>query len=140
MKQGIFFVNSNLDRHYQYPFHGLGRHPLSDPNNFTEYEAGLWWQNALANVPGRVLVPMDSRTTASPTGIGDYVFYRAGGWSWAIPYIAGAYALACQVDPAITPARFLEIAIETGVPLFYQGYNIGKIINPNHIIVSIQIP
>ena len=29
----------------------------------------------------------------------EYVFYREGGWSWSIPYIAGVYALAAQVKP-----------------------------------------
>ena len=48
---------------------------------------------------GWLLVPMDSRTTASPTGPQDYVFYRSGGTSWTAPYLAGLYALACQVKP-----------------------------------------
>jgi hypothetical protein len=49
---------------------------------------------------------MDSRTTASPGATDQYVFYGIGGMSWAVPYIAGVYALAVQVDPAITPERF----------------------------------
>jgi len=57
---------------------------------------------------------MDSRTTASFTGISEYVFYREGGWSWSIPYIAGLYALAAQVDPEIPPERFWSLAMETG--------------------------
>jgi hypothetical protein len=57
---------------------------------------------------------MDSRGTASPTGYDDYVFYRQGGWSWSIPYIAGLYALACQVKPDITPEVFWSKALETG--------------------------
>jgi hypothetical protein len=57
---------------------------------------------------------MDSRCTASPTGNEDYVFYREGGWSWSIPYIASLYALACQVRPQITPEVFWAKAIETG--------------------------
>ena len=44
---------------------------------------------------------MDSRCTASPTGINDYVYYREGGMSWTVPYLAGLYALACQVNPDI---------------------------------------
>jgi hypothetical protein len=57
---------------------------------------------------------MDSRCTASPTGTEDYAFYREGGWSWCIPYIAGLYALACQVRPEITPEVFWAKVIETG--------------------------
>jgi hypothetical protein len=52
--------------------------------------------------------------TASPTGNDDYVFYSEGGWSWAVPYVAGLYALACQVKPDITPAVFWAKALETG--------------------------
>lgn len=44
---------------------------------------------------------MDSRCTASPTGINDYVYYREGGMSWTVPYLAGLYTLACQVNPDI---------------------------------------
>ncbi|MBN2086027.1 MAG: hypothetical protein JW748_12480 [Anaerolineales bacterium] len=29
-------------------------------------------------------------------------------------HIAGAYALAAQADPTITPARFMELAFQTG--------------------------
>jgi hypothetical protein len=58
---------------------------------------------------------MDSRTTASPTGKEDYVFYRQGGWSWAIPYLAGMYTLAVQVKPDITPEEFWDTALNTGV-------------------------
>ena len=60
---------------------------------------------------------MDSRTTASPTGVDDYVFYGPGGASWTVPYVAGAYALAAQVDPNITPEKFWSLAIKTGHPL-----------------------
>ena len=53
-----------------------------------------------------LLIPMDARTTASPTGNKDYVFYGMGGISWTAPYLAGVYALACQIDPKITPEKF----------------------------------
>ena len=57
---------------------------------------------------------MDSRTTAGPTGIEDYAFYRVGGWSWSIPYLAGTYALAAQVNPDITLEEFWDAALKTG--------------------------
>ena len=47
-------------------------------------------------------------------GVDEYVFYRFGGWSWSIPYIAGVYALAAQVDPSITPEQFWSLAMQTG--------------------------
>jgi hypothetical protein len=121
--EGIFVVSSSLSATYQgkLKFQGLGREPLSDPNRYESQRPGLWWVNQFyaenpeaAATSENLLVPMDSRCTASPTGAEDYVFYREGGWSWAVPYIAGLYALSCQVKPEITPEVFWAKAIETG--------------------------
>jgi hypothetical protein len=57
---------------------------------------------------------MDSRAVASPTGTDDYVFYSSGGWSWSVPWIAGLYALGCQVQPDLTPETFWAEALRTG--------------------------
>lgn len=57
---------------------------------------------------------MDSRTTASPTGVEDYVFYPEGAWSWSVPYLAGMYALGIQVRPDITSDTFWDAALKTG--------------------------
>ena len=85
---------------------------------------------------------MDSRTTANFTGKNEYVFYREGGWSWSIPYIAGVYALAVQVEPAITPEQFWSIAMETGrtIKLKHSGktMRLGPIIDPVKLIDRLQ--
>lgn len=88
-----------------------------------------------------LLIPMDSRCTASPTGVNDYVFYREGGMSWSVPYVAGLYALACQVKPDITPDIFWEAAEATGVNMYEDNSEIdivGKIINPVALIESLK--
>jgi subtilisin family serine protease len=98
----------------------LGRSPLDEPDLFTALTRSWLAQYALKlhgknNTPGgHVMVVTDSRTTASPTGPGDYVFYRIGNESWAVPYLAGVYALAVQVDAQISPAQFWELAQRTG--------------------------
>ena len=83
-----------------------------------------------------------TRTTASPSGIDEYVFYSDGGWSWAIPYIAGLYALAVQVDPTITPDQFWSLAMETAdtIELEHDGEVIpfGPIANPGALIEALQ--
>jgi serine protease AprX len=61
-------------------------------------------QNALRN--DSIIIPADYRTTASNAGDSIYVYWGQGGWSWAIPYIAGLSALAWQVNPSI---RFTQI-------------------------------
>jgi hypothetical protein len=127
--EGIFVVSSSLfeTSGRRFAFHGLGRDPQADPEVFVSYTPGLWWVDQFYSgkfgpAPNQevLLAPMDSRSTASPTGPEDYVFYRLGGWSWSIPWIAGLYALSCQVKPDITPEVFWKAAIATGDSLEFQ--------------------
>jgi hypothetical protein len=142
---GIFLISTNLSQTYGLNFHGLGRNSLSDPNDFQAYEPGSWWQdyfyeNGLST--DTLLVPMDSRTTASPTGIEDYVFYREGGWSWSVPYLAGSYALAVQVKPDITPQEFWQTALNTGrtIQIQHEGkeHKFGVIFDPQALVEAIK--
>jgi subtilase family protein len=153
---GIFVISSSLGRTYELYFQGLGRSPLDDPNQFESYVPGIWWEKdfyvgmTLNSYPrgkppkqtSLLLVPMDSRTTASPTGTNDYVFYREGGWSWSIPYLAGMYALAVQVKPDITPEEFWDTALKTGktTQLQHDGkeYEFGVILDPQALITAIK--
>jgi hypothetical protein len=151
-KQGIFVVSSVLDETYGYSFNGLGRDPLADPDKPSSYGAGLWWADSMLNdksyeriknkLKNSLLVPMDSRTTASPTGVSDYAFYRNGGWSWSIPYIAGLYALSCQAKPDITPEEFWNAALKTGDMITVEKdgrkYEIGKAANPARLIDELK--
>jgi hypothetical protein len=143
--EGILVVSSSLSATYGWYFQGLGKEPLADPNDFLSYEPGIWWQGRFyeEGLPANtLLVPMDSRTTASPTGTEDYVFYREGGWSWSIPYLAGMYALTAQVNPDITPEGFWETALRTGktIQLQYDGkeYEFGVILDPQALIDAIK--
>ncbi|MCX6633826.1 MAG: S8/S53 family peptidase, partial [Acidobacteria bacterium] len=142
---GLLFVSSSVEQVHGFKFHGLGRAPMADPDQFESYEPGMFWAKpffAGARFTDRLLVPMDSRTTASPTGPADYVYYRHGGWSWAAPYIAGLYALAAQVDPAITPDRFWSLAMKTGrtIKLKYGDEEIpfGPIADPVALIAEVK--
>lgn len=143
---GMLVICSGVELVHGFYFHGLGRDPLANPDAFDSYEPGLWWAQGYYGgayqIDDRLLAPMDSRTTASPTGAGDYVYYRQGGWSWTIPYIAGMYALAAQVDPNITPDRFWSLALETGRTLEIlhagQRYTLGKIADPQALIAALQ--
>ena len=98
---------------------GLARPCLADPEPPASYALPPW---AMAmNFTNCVFVPMFSRTTASPTGVGDYVFYGQGGTSWTIPYVAGLFALAAQVNPAITPDQFRSALFRTAHSTPSQG-------------------
>jgi subtilisin family serine protease len=125
----------------------LGRSPLADPDVFESFEPALhtakgFWAVDRFRADRRFFVPIGSRTTASPHGIDQYVFYCPGGGSWAPPYVAGVYALVVQVDPAITPERFWALAAKTGriIELERNGKRrrLGPIIEPVRLIRSIQ--
>ena len=97
------------------------RNAFADPEDNASYTRAAYWFFKKNNVPhyegmSYILFPTDYRTTASPTGIGDYVFYTNGGLSWAVPYAAGLYALGAQVYPSLTPELFWDILRETAVP------------------------
>ncbi len=145
---GIFVICTSEEELYGFKFNGLGRVPTSNPDDFTSYLPGEFWaqyfypQFDQPHWQGQLMVPMDSRTTASPTGLDEYVFYGTGGWSWAVPYLAATYALAAQVDPAITPERFWSLALETGrtIDLDHEGTTIpfGTILDPAALIAALQ--
>jgi hypothetical protein len=142
---GLLVVSSSLEEEHGFRFHGLGRQPLADPDAFESYEPGWWWADSFyagERFSDRLLIPMDSRTAANPTGSSDYAFFRQGGWSWAIPYLAGMYALAAQVDPDITPERFWRLALETGRTIEVnhggQALLLGPILDPAALIQALQ--
>lgn len=149
-KENIFVVSSSLSKYYPYDFNGLGRDPLSAPDDVMSYKPGIWWEKSFNDNPKSfeekinktIMVPMDSRCIASPTGVSDYAFNRNGGWSWAVPYISGLYALCCQVKPDITPEMFFEEAINTGsiinVAKDGKNYKLGTIVNPEKLIERLQ--
>jgi hypothetical protein len=146
-KAGVFVISTALQRTHRLEFHGLGRDQISDPERVEFYQPGIWWAEGFWSGnrfrPGtRLLVPMDARTTASPTGATAYVYYSSGGWSWSVPWIAGLYALACQVHPAITPERFWAEALRTGTTnrLRRKGEEVefGTIANPAALIERLQ--
>jgi hypothetical protein len=144
---GVFVISTALERTHGLAFHGLGRDPLLDPELASSYRPGSWWAKRWLTAPGafgplnRLLIPMDSRTTAGPCGDEDYAFYPEGGWSWVVPYLAGLYALACQVNPDMTPERFWESALRTGttIPWEHEGatHSLGPIVQPVALLQTV---
>ena len=146
-KAGIFVVSMSIQDTYGWDMMGLGRSAQADPNNFGSYMTPVLWGEKYYNNPSilssnSLLIPMDARTTASPTGNQDYVFYSAGGMSWTAPYLAGIYALACQIDSKITPEKFWSTALQTGktTQIEHNGkqYSFGIILDPQGLIAALQ--
>jgi hypothetical protein len=137
---GVFVISTALRQTHHLAFDGLGRDAMANPNLPTSYRPGAWWaaqfwSGHMRFKPGqRLCVPMDTRSTASPTGQRDLVHYDGGGWSWCVPWIAGLYALACQVDPTMTPERFWAEALSTGTTITVcdngDQAELGSIANP----------
>lgn len=155
---GIFVVTCNtfIDSGYSFCFQGLDRNPMDNKDTAESYSVVGWPQwlsmqrdgfatyysgEFQAHAPKEILlVPMDSLLSAEPTGPDDYIFNRVGGWSAAEPFLAGLYALACQVKPDITPEVFWKAALSTGVSKDVSINGIkytGKIANPVALIASL---
>lgn len=147
---GIFVVSTNLYETYDYQmdFNGLGRDPMADPDRLDSYMPGHAWKyhfytfgRYIRTMEG-LLVPMDARTAASPTGVNQYAYYAQNHKTFCIPYIGGLYALACQVNPSITPEIFWEKALETGdiITLDRNGisFTLKKIVNPMALMEAIK--
>jgi len=145
-KAGIFVISMSIHDTYGWDMMGMGRSALADPNDFESYTIPAFWSGDNYDPKyfstNYLLIPMDARTTASPTGNKDYVFYSTGGMSWTAPYLAGVYALACQIDPKITPEKFWSTALQTGktTQVEYNGKQIsfGVILNPQALIAVLQ--
>jgi hypothetical protein len=145
---GVFIICAYpaMDQIYGFKLSGLERSPLADPDFVTSYSrlhpCDLYADSLHLCQAGRLLVPMNSRTTASPMGKDEYVFYRMGGEGILMPYLAGIYALAAQVDAEITPERFWELASQTGRSVDISGtsgvYTIGPILDPVSLINSLE--
>jgi Subtilase family len=147
-KQDIYVItcsDGNFMKSGQPGFYGLGRDPLKDPDDYTSFGPCEYWKYS-ERMRGMVrstklLVPMDSRCTASPTGDHDYVFYSTGGMSWTTPYIAGLYALACQVKPEVTPEIFWNAAEKTRSSLMMSygeiDFREAPIVNPQKLLEEI---
>ncbi len=163
VSQGVLVVSSNLFEitDFRFCFHGLERDPLSDPDDAAAYRVIAWkeWISLLGHerfpdfirhyekacrdhpLSEMLLVPVHSKTVAAPTGADHYTFFRQGGWSDAPPFLAGLYALACQVEPALTPDLFWRLAVDTGDHLDVcreeQKWR-GRVVNPRRLIEALE--
>ena len=129
------------------PWMGMGRRPYGDPNRLEDCLPGAFWEESLYSGEYRgtdgslLLVPMDGRTAASPAGGAEYAYFAGGGTSWAVPYVAGLYALACQVKPEVTFEEFLAAARSTARPVsvWRDGveYPYGKAVDPAALLEAL---
>lgn len=116
-------------------------HSLSSPDGDDYCRPAYWWGKEDLSYYADIqnpLVPTDFRVTAAPNGPQDYVHYANGGLSWAVPYLAGLYALGVQVYPALTKEIFMQAARDTAntQTCTYQGekFTARYFVNPTALI------
>ncbi len=147
-KENVFVVSISLRKTQNLRFHGIGKECMTNPDDIHSYFPGVLWSKSFYKNPkyykidSTLMVPVDSRCTASQSGNNSYVFYSTGGTSWVIPYIAGLYTLACQVKPSVTPQEFWNNALETGdiieIEKNNKKYKFGKIVNPVELMENLK--
>jgi subtilisin family serine protease len=144
---GVFVITVSTDITFGFNLLGLEREPTADPDKLSSYTAAQFWADNLFKLPylyedndNLLLVPVDSRTIAAATGETDYSYVQSGGASWAVPWLAGMYALCVQVYPEITPELFISVALETGDSITIDGidYKLKTVINPIRIIDKLE--
>jgi subtilisin family serine protease len=78
-------------------------------------------------------VPAGNRATAYIGGPDDYIFWRDGGMSWTVPYLAGLAALAYQVNPELKPEAIPDLWMKTAAKT-----SAGQVVNPPAFIEAVR--
>ena len=140
----IFVITTSLEKTHNLNFIGGDRNINNNLDNPKEYKEPIFIQkrnlslnNKNIDAKKTLLVPQDRITVASPTGNEDYVYYTDGGMSWAVPYIAGVYAIVKNSFPKITPEKFFDTAIKTGFEKEIYGRKCS-IINSENLIKTLE--
>lgn len=143
--EGVFVVSTAMMEFYKTEFNGASRNPSGNPDDPKEYGAGAFWAGHSTSIPRGIrnkmlLVPMDHRTVADYTDDNSYRYEgNDGGMSWAVPYLAGTYALVKQANPAVTPEQFLKEAFSTSDECKNSnGILVGRLINPQKLIEKLK--
>lgn len=138
-KEGILVITTSLMRTYGFDLLGLSRDYWSDPDDPNIYVPSYWYEDLFYTRPDNygdkyIFVPVGSRTVADSTGIKKYQISKAGGMSWGVPWFAGFYALCCQVNPDITPQKFISVVKNTAQEstFLHEGniYHFQQIVDP----------
>ncbi|MGL9731221.1 S8 family serine peptidase [Enterococcus sp. DIV0756] len=141
-KSGILVVTASMKDEYGVGIMGMNREPMNDPDDLASYSVGSWAKAEANKYKDCVFFPMDCRTRAGTYGETSYEYDYSAGLSWVVPYIAGLYALSCQVNPEVTPEVFLEklIASSSSLTVDNEGktFEMKYVVNPVALIQSLR--
>jgi subtilisin family serine protease len=117
-----------LDCTTTYGFISPGYAAFEDPDNLAAFRSG-WPGGPSAPTPrGKLCAPTSFRTIAEEYLRGEYSYQYTcrGGLSWAIPYVAGACALAWQVNPNLSAAEMKALLLKSA----YTTAGKARVIDP----------
>lgn len=137
-KDGIVFVDVGADIGDETGLDFIGGGSL-DKENVEDYDLAIFLKEkqkteGLPENITSIIVPSDYRTMASWEGEDKYMYEEKGGMSWSVPYLAGVYAMALQVNPDLKQPELEKLIAETAITN-KKGL---KIINPKGIIEAIK--
>ena len=135
-EQGILVLTVSTELTYQCNLQGLHRSYFDDPDDPASYRLPQGTAIDFSS-PDIVCVPRGSRAYASWNGPQDYEIVYNGGMSWAVPWLAGFYALCCQAKPEITPAEFIEVITHTTQTVSLSSGGRANIIDPAAVIARL---
>lgn len=137
-EQGILVLTTSTEAFYPFSLFGLSRGYFDDPDDRSSYGPSGWLRtDGDYSGPDIVGVPMGSRAYAACTGPQNYEIEHEGGLSWAVPWLAGFYALCCQARPDITPAEFIELIKDTVQAVQPSSGGRVNVIDPEAVIARL---
>ena len=92
-KRNISIIYSSLESAHKY-FAGGGCPPFKNKELPDNYDYSTWVKSKR-----KIILPADFRTTADNETDSTFTYHGEGGFSWAIPYLAGLAALSLQINP-----------------------------------------
>jgi hypothetical protein len=131
-KEAGLFVVDAVGEQIDIQFTGGGSSENKDDPE--SYSSWLYQDEKNENL-NEIIVPSDHRTMASSYNKeGQYMHDGRGGISWSVPYLAGLFALALQVNPNIKQEEITGIIKESAI-INKKGL---RIINPEGIIKLVK--
>ncbi len=115
----VVFANSN--------FTSINKDPISNEYYFSPWQDGDTHSKRMGVLAGGKMLPLIETEN-------EYLYCGWAAFSWAIPCLAGIFALALQVNPNLTYDEFVTLAWETKI-VNEQGLSL---INPLGIIEKLE--
>jgi len=146
---GVFIVSPSLRGEYSFGTEGLKPNLLEDIDDLSNYtvsfETDFYLQNfnydAMAWTAQSLFYPTDGMTLAGAGGTDDYRYYGFVYEDIACAYLAGLYAMTCQVNSSVTPESWWQALKDTSatMTLHNTGVNHDKDYNVKYAIVPAKM-